>query len=219
MKRLRRYTTFLLALLLSFTCALHAYAQAPDRPQPQLSAKKYSANENILVTWNSVPGADRYRVLISRYPYGYDNVVLRKIVSGNELSMKLPGGKYACNMVAMTNGGEDSDFSPRAYFTVSGNASSDVAGRLKTPHPYSNKSTYKAGEKIRFSWKKIPGASSYVLYISKSPFGARYMVLEKKLTGISYTLTLPRGKYAFNMIAHGAGESSLYSDRAYLTVE
>lgn len=82
---------------------------------------KYRYNEDIVVSWNTISGADAYGLSIWKAPYnGDENLVVDGYVYGNSHNAgKLPIGTYRCKMASWSNGNMVLR-SNEIYFTVEG---------------------------------------------------------------------------------------------------
>ena len=179
-------------------------------------------------SWQGVSGADYYRFSISIYPYGTSNIIYTS-PNLSTTSFTLPSGvlsngnKYRWNIKALTNAGQQSDYSNTLYFQT---------GTITTvpppPIPLSPGYDSAPGELIStltptLKWQTVSNADYYALAISVYPYGTSYIIYNpQKIYGSS--ITVPSGvleagkKYRWNMQSHNSAGWSEVSSTLYFPV-
>ena len=166
-----------------------------------------SEDGGIVLTWDKVANADRYKVY-------------RKVDGGKETLLKttaecsykdgapVSGSVYSYRVKAVydKNSGADSKYSA----SVSGSSA------IATPTGLSG--TTDENNHLTLRWNAVNGADYYILYCTRQEYGAdgTYWVEASGLTGTSYfdTVRLPGQKYYYKISAYDADtgkESALSS--------
>lgn len=198
MKLRRLFCAFLVVLCIG---SLVLQAEAASKPAaPSLSIKNYVSNGKLRLTWTEEDGAAKYKVYRS--------------------TSKSSG--YKCVKTTSSTGYTDSDAkvgvtyyyyvkSVSAKGKLSG-ASNKVSGARKLARPDVTVSGVSDSGKIKISWEKVSGASSYRVYRSTNK---KTWTLVKKTKTTSYTDTEAKAgtKYYYRVkaIASRSAGNSAYS--------
>jgi hypothetical protein len=150
------------------------------------------------LTWNAVPNAGFYQVLVSvdggPVSTGAPATATSSMITtspGHHISWAVKAAKSGCNGVV--SGG----FS----FTTS---CPSTAATLATP---TAGATFDDKSSITFSWGSVDGASNYVLYRS-SDGGQTWTSFADNLTGRTYSTTFPIGNWMWRVRANFSGNCS-----------
>ena len=204
-------------------------AVSPNPPVPTSPGSSSAPGSTITtltptLQWQaSAGGADYYALSISKYPYGFSNVVVNQNnIYGTSWTVPsgvlVSGEKYRWNMQAVKSG-QTSSVSSTLYFQT-------VAAAPNPPVPTSPGSSSEPGPTITtltptLQWQaSAGGADYYALSISKYPYSPSNVVVnQNNIYGTSWTV--PSGvlvsgeKYRWNMQAVKSGQESAVSATLY----
>ena len=209
----------------------------PNAPGP------IDSDSPIVFNWQSVAGADRYDLFISKFNSsgGYDSVFNTQtqgiIISGSATSYQLPAGvlqtgaSYRWNMSTHNSAGSGDANATRFYFQT------PVANStLPPPALVGPGNSIVPGQTIstnapQFYWQPVVGADRYDLFVSQLQLDGSYssvfntQTLNIVIPGNQVSYALPvgylqaGGTYRWNMSTHNsAGSGPANSSRLYFNV-
>ncbi len=171
-KTTKALSLFFVVLMLMFSMSTIAFA-APKKPAATKKISYSATTTSIKLTWNKVSGATGYRV--------YQSVSGKWKVVGK-------GIKKTTYTVKKLKPGTSYKLAVRTYKTSGGKTSwsgyKSISAKTKAvANPASLKATPVAGGKVTLSWKKVSGATGYVVQIYRNKAWEKL----KTTTGTTYT--------------------------------
>ena len=151
---------------------------------------------SLKITWKAVSGAENYEISRATSKNG----TYKKIATVSSSKKSYTDKKLTC--------GKTYYYKVRAVNKTSVGAQSNAAKAKVTP-PAPKVSVKKSGKTLKVSWKKVAGASGYVVYRSN-----------KKTSGYKAVKTIKKGKtvsYSDKKVKRG--KTYYYKVRAYTTVK
>lgn len=166
-----------------------AIRTAPKPPEtPTVSAAKNS----LTISWNPVPGATGYDVLV-------DGTVYHTTDTTKTITGLTPGTEYTYQIRANNADGSSSYTDSQTVTTIP-----------NPPGVPTNVQVSATPDSVTISWDAVPGAASYDVTFD----GRRENVTETTKT---YTGLTPNKNYAYSVRANNAGGSSAYTDSQLAT--
>lgn len=196
----------LLIFCLMLVCTLTVKVDAATLNAPELTVSNVTSSGKIKLDWNSVKGAEAYKVYRSTSKTG--SYILLKTVTNSEHvnSNAVAGKRYYYYVRAVSKNGSLS-------------AKSNVVNRyckLKQPVIETITNVASSG-KIKLTWNAIDKAASYKVYRSTSKTGTYSLI--KSTEGTSFTNTsATAGKtyyYKIRAISSNTSANSAYSKLKY----
>ena len=143
-------------------------------------------SQRPVITWNASPGADKYVVAIISKNSAANPVVL-KTVTGTRFTptADLGIGVFTVRVRAVSASGASSSYSVERKV------------RISTPVVFENVTRFQSTANPGLTWKQLPGAVKYDLWINNLTTGQQQVVREINLTARSWTspTSLPMGGY------------------------
>lgn len=213
MKTINRILLFALAIM-TVSCEDIFEEDITDDTVTIISPIKDQKIESNVVKfqWNSLKGADKYRVQI------YDanqSVVLDSLTDKTILSYALTQGDYQWR-VRGENFGYQSIYSFPVTFSTF--IPEDLKNQLVVIESPQNTNYYSVFSNVTLTWKSLPNASSYSVEITNTVSGQQ-VYSNASITGTSVTVSVPNlieGSYEWRLKAkNAASETEQYSIRKF----
>lgn len=161
---------------------------------------------NVSFAWERLPGADNYRLMIVSPSFNNIQHLVEDITTeGTSVRQELPAGSYQWRIQAMNS---VSQTVPQTYSLriTDGN---DIRGKKVNVIVPRQDAELEAGD-ILFYWDRMPGAEKYKVVIVSPSFGSPAAITdEREVTGNSYSVNLPPGRYEWRIQAVNENYRSL----------
>ena len=156
-----------------------------------------SGSADVTFSWEELPGADRYRVIVSSVKNEPGGVVADTTLTGCVFRQQLEDGGYSWRLQAMN----DNYFTEPRNYIFSVKSSEDISGaRVRIISPA--KGAEIKGEETVFSWEPLKGAESYRVTVAEPSLAAAKKILtDSVLTGCLMKSELPDGDYQWKITA------------------